>query len=260
MLRIRPAVRLACFQQPLRKALATATACGAEAVELDVLHELPLAEMSKTAIRQVRKLLEDHRLKVSALSFPTRRGYHIQENLDRRVEATKQALQLAADLGSQVVTNRIGVVPADTEAPDFVSLKQVLTDLGHFGQRVGAILAARSGGEDGAVLATLMQTLPAGCAAVDLDPGSLLMNGYSATESTSVLADFIVHMRVRDGLRDVSRGRGEETVFGSGAVDFNQLFAILEEHHYHGFFTVEREYSSYSTREIENTVKQLRSI
>ena len=95
-MRIRPAVRLACFGLPFRKALIRAAELGAEAVEIDARHELQLGEMSQTAIRQISKLLNDHGLHISALSFNTRRGYNVMADLDRRVAATRQAMLLAS--------------------------------------------------------------------------------------------------------------------------------------------------------------------
>jgi len=260
LLRIRPAVRLTCFGLPFRKALVRAAELGAEAVEIDARHEFKPGEMSQTAIRQINKLLYEQGLRISALSFNTRRGYNVIADLDRRVAATRQAMLLASNLGCNVVTNRIGVVPENQEDVSFTMLQQILIDLGEYGQRVGALLAARTGSEDGEVLAGMLATLPAGYGAVDLDPGSLVMNGYSATESTQSLASYVVHMRIRDGLRDIARGQGAATVFGAGAVDFDQLFAMLEEQHYAGYFTVDPTASSNAVGEVATALQRLQSI
>ena len=260
MLRIRPAVRLACFGLPFRKALIRAAELGAEAVEIDARRELQLGEMSQTAIRQINKLLDDQGLRISALSFNTRRGYNVMADLDRRVAATQQAMLLASNLGCNVITNRIGVVPEDQEDPSFTALQQILVDLGEYGQRVGTSLAARTGSEDGEVLAALLATLPVGYGAVDLDPGSLVMNGYSATESTQILAPYVVHMRIRDGLRDIARGQGAAAAFGAGAVDFDQLFALLEEQHFAGYFTIDPESSRNVVGEVAAALQRLHAI
>ena len=130
MLRIRPAVRLTCFGLPFRKALVRAAELGAEAVEIDARHEFKPGEMSQTAIRQINKLLDEQGLRISALSFNTRRGYNVIADLDRRVAATRQAMLLASNLGCNVVTNRIGVVPENQEDVSFTLLQQILIDLG----------------------------------------------------------------------------------------------------------------------------------
>ena len=196
MLQIRTAVRLACFQLPLKKALITAASMGAEAVEIDARTELDIRDLSDTAIRHINKLLEDQGLAVSALTFQTRRGYNIYTDLDRRVEATKRAMDLAYRLGAKVLVNRIGRVPDDNTDPNFQMLRDVLTDIGHHGQRVGVLLAARTGTEDGRILAGLLEQLPPGCGAVDFDPASLIINGYSSSEAARVLAPFIDHIQI----------------------------------------------------------------
>lgn len=260
MLRIRAAVRLACFNQPFKKALITAASIGAEAVEMDARTELDMRDLSDSAIRHISKLLEDQGLAVSALTFQTRRGYNVYADLDRRVDATKRAMQLAYRLGAKVVVNRFGRVPEESTHPDFGMLRDVLTDIGEYGQRVGVSLAGRTGAEAGATLAELLTQLPPGCGAVDFDPASLIMNGYSSSESMQTLAPFVAHMHIKDGMRDIATGRGEEVAFGSGVVDFDEIFGLLEQQQYSGYFTVDREFSMNSTLEIAETVEQLKRI
>ena len=95
MLHLRIGIVTASLRQPLRTALQTAARLGAAAVEIDARGELRPDELSETGRRQLRKLLDDLGLKVAAVAFPTRRGYDVADDLDRRVAATKQAMQMA---------------------------------------------------------------------------------------------------------------------------------------------------------------------
>src|SRR5687767_12822681 len=142
MLQIRIGIRLASLRLPFRKALLAAKELGAEAVEIDARTELRPEELSQTGVRQIRKLLDDLELKVSAVTFYTRRGYDVIEDLEPRLDATRRTLKLAYDLGTNVVVNQIGRVPAEADSPATSTLVQALTDLGRYGQRVGALLAA----------------------------------------------------------------------------------------------------------------------
>ena len=161
----------------------TAASIGAEAVEIDARSELDMRDLSDTAIRHISKLLQDQGLAVSALTFQTRRGYNVYADLDRRVEATKRTMDLAYRLGAKVVVNRLGRVPEDSSHPDFEMLRDILTNIGEHGQRVGVSLAGRTGTEDGRTMAQLLEQLPPGCGAVDFDPASLIMNGFSSSEA-----------------------------------------------------------------------------
>src|ERR1700752_4203259 len=96
------------LRQPLRQALGTAARLGADGVEIDARSELVPSQMSATGLRQFRKLLEDLNLQVSAVAFPTRRGYDEPDDLERRVLATQATMRFAYDLGCNVVVNRVG--------------------------------------------------------------------------------------------------------------------------------------------------------
>ena len=74
MLQIKLGIELASLRLPLKKGLLTARELGAEAVEIDARHELRPEDLSRTGVRQVRKMLDDLNLRVSAVSFRTRRG------------------------------------------------------------------------------------------------------------------------------------------------------------------------------------------
>ena len=185
VLTLKIAVRLACLRQSFRKALQTAATLGAEAVEIDARTEIRPAEMTQSAIRHLRKTIADFNLRVAAISFQTRHGYHVLENLDRRIEATRQAMQVAFQLGAPVVLNQVGQVPAETDDPQWEVLVQALTDLGRYGQHVGAFLAAGTGSESGPDLKRLIDALPEGSLVVNLDPGNLVINGFFSFRSST---------------------------------------------------------------------------
>src|SRR5947209_7363264 len=105
MLQIKLGIELASLKLPFKKALLTARELGAEAVEIDARRELRPEDLTQTAVRQLRKMLDDLNLRVSALSFRTRRGYDVTEELDARIDATKRAMRAAYDLGASVVVN-----------------------------------------------------------------------------------------------------------------------------------------------------------
>jgi sugar phosphate isomerase/epimerase len=248
------------LRQTFRQALQTASRVGATAVEIDVRRELPVAEMSQTAVRQVRKLLADAGLRVCAVGFPTRRGYNVAAELDRRVSATKQALDLAHALGTGIVVNQVGMIPEDDQQDEFALLVEVLTELGRHGQRVGARLAAATGAESGSQLARLLNALPEGCLAVDFDPGSLIVNGHSPLDAMDALGSHVIHVHATDGTRDLARGRGSEVELGRGSVDFPAVLGALEDHAYRGYLTVARDSAVEPVTEFGNAVEFLKRI
>lgn len=236
-------IELAGLGLPARQAIRAAADLGADAVEIDARGELAPRNMSETGLRQLRKILTDLRLRVASVSFRTRRGYDTPANLDARVEATKAAMRLAGQIGASTVVNHLGRLPAEDADLADSPLIEVLTDLAHYGNHVGAYLAAETGAESGQQLANLMTRLPDGTIGVDLDPGNLAAGGYSPTEAIEALKTRILHVHATDGFCDLATRRGEHVALGSGSTDFPLLLGKLGEYGYQGYFTI-RPYGS----------------
>ena len=269
MFTLKIGIQTASLRQPLKRALQTAAELGADAVEIDGRNELRPNELSQTGVRQFRKLLSDLNLKVCALGFLTRRGYDVVDDLDRRVAATKDAMRLAYQLGAAVVVNQIGQVPSAAVLEDEANaedrrrwrcLVEVLTDLGSFGQREGALLAAETGTEPGIDLARLLAALPPGATVATLDPGNLIVNSFSPLEAVRALGSSIAYVHIKDGVRDLARGRGLEVAVGRGSADFPELLGALEERGYRGYLTIERGESEDPVHEVGHAVQYLRNI
>jgi len=253
-------IQLKSLGQPLKKAIQTAAQIGANAVEIDLRNELKPQDLTRTASRHIRKLLDDLNLEVCAASFYTRRGYDVVDDLDRRVEATKLAMNAAYELGANVLINHVGRIPEDTECNAWKHLAQSLADIGSHGQRVGCFLAARTGTEDPQLLRKMIDSLPAGSLTVDFDPGSLIINGFSASDGISLLAPDVVHFHARDGVQDLAQGRGIEVQLGQGSTDLGLILGTLEEHQYRGYFTVQRDNSQNPVLEASQAIRYLKEI
>jgi len=253
-------IQLRSLQLPFARALEKARELGAWAVEIDARGEIQPQGLSQTGLRQVRKMLDDLELRVCAVGYRTRRGYHVADDLDRRVAATKAAMKFAHDLGANVVINQVGRVPDQSDSPEWQRLISVLTDLGNYGDRVGAFIAAETGSESGPDLARLLAAVPPGSTGVNLDPGNLVINGFSVAEAIEALGPSILHVHAKDGVRDLAQGRGVEVPLGRGTVDFPALLGALEELGYRGCFTVERERSDDPVFEVGQAVKYLTSL
>ena len=260
MLRMRIAVPLANLRMPWRRALEAAARLRAEAVEIDARGEICPHELSQSAVRQIRKLLEDYNLRVSAVAFFTRRGYNVLSDLDRRVQATRQAMEMAHKLGAATVVNHVGQVPEQREGPEWDLLVETLQDLAHHGQHIGVTLAARTGSESGESLAALITSLPEGAIGVDLDPGGLVQNGFSASEAARSLVRYVTVVHARDAVADRVRRRGAEAPLGDGSVDFPEILGILEQAGYRGYLTVQRESAAEPFQELRQDIDYLRRL
>ncbi len=253
-------IQLTSLRLPFKQALQVAQRLGAHAVEIDARKMLRPADLGQTGIRQLRKLLADHNLRVSALGFPTRHGYHVEENLTARVEATKQAMTFAYALGAPVVVNQIGRVPTDTDSSEWKLLVDILTELGKHGEHTGAVLAAETGTESGEDLARLLAALPTGTIGINLDPGNLIVNGFSPLDAVDALGNAILHVHAKDGVRDLAQGRGLEVPLGRGTADWPALIGALGNHEYRGDFTIERTTPEHPVNEVQQAMQFLKNM
>ena len=260
MLQIRIAVELASLRLPFKQGLLTARELGAQAVEIDARHELRPEALSHTGVRQVRKMLDDLNLRVAAVSFRTRRGYYVLDDLEARLEATRRALKLAYDLGTNVVVNQIGRVPPESDSAAMSTLLAALTDLGRYGQKVGATLAAETGTESGEELAKLIAHLPPGSIGVDFNPANLIISGHSPLASIRALAENVLHVHATDATRDLALGRGIEVALGQGSAEMPEILAVLEEHQYRGYITVSRHGADDPLAAVRQGVEFLRNL
>jgi len=257
----------------LRTALRRARNLGIMGVELDARHGLELEQMSQTGVRQIRKWFGDEGLVVAAVAFPTRSGYADADRLEARIAATKNALKLAYDLGAQVVTNHIGDIPPAanqaaaesgqgeaTALPQWNLLVEVLSDLGAWGQRVGATLCAEAGRSSPDDLLRVIAALPEGSLGCDLVTGSLLVHGHEPAAAVAALASHIRHVHLTDAVAGAFAGRGRATILGTGQVDLPGVLGALEERGYRGWMGLEPVDETDAPAELTDALEQLRSL
>ena len=221
----------------------TAARIGADAIEVNGRTEIKPRDMSRTAVRHLKKMLADYQLKISAVNFPTRAGYSSQELLEQKIDGTKAAMTMAYELGCNVVVNDIGPIPEDRESQAWQTLTEALSDIGNHGQRCGAWLAAKTSANsgDGTKLKELIDFLPTQSLLVDFDPASFVLAEQSATDAMGLLAEHVANFRARDAVRDFSLGRGVEVELGRGSIDWAALLGGLEQQNYAGHITVDRD-------------------
>ncbi len=256
MLKLKKAVNLESLRQPLKAAIATAAAIGADAIEINGRTQLRPAEMSRTAVRHFQKTLADFNLKVASVHFPTRRGYSVTESLEQRIDATKAAMTMAYELGCNVVVNQIGRVP-EVDTDDWNTMTQALSDIGNHSHRCGAKLAAQTGIDDGEKLKGLIDHLPIGSLSVDFDPAGFMFHNHNVSDAIKVLAEHVAHVRTRDAVEDLSQGKRIEVQLGRGSVDWAQLLGVLEEKNYAGYLTVQRDAESESVKQCAESLEYL---
>ncbi|GAB6167382.1 hypothetical protein JCM19992_33820 [Thermostilla marina] len=238
MLRIKTSVDLESTKLPLREAIDLAAKSGAEAVVFPLTPPLRPEEFGRTAVREVRKILEDRRLQVSAVRFPTRYGYDSPIRIEERIAGTKLAMEIAYQLGAGKVINRLGNIPPEDD-PARAILTEVLHDLARHAERAGAALLGETGQESGVDWKPILDELPEGAIGLDLNTAHLAVHGHDPAETVREVGHRIFHVHLTDASGTRGLGAKRQVPLGQGDLDPAEVLGLLEEHDYRGYFAVQ---------------------
>ena len=175
------------------------------------------------------------------------------------------------DLGTNIVTTHIGVIPADKNAERYKIMQAACFELARYADSLDAHFAIETGPETSDVLKAFLDDLGSTGVAVNLDPANLRMiTGDDPVKAVHTLKDYIVHTHAKDGnklldvnpeyvygvlhpipeeIRDMKIY--EEVPLGTGSVDFAAYLKALEEIGYTGFLTIEREVGETPEKDIK---------
>lgn len=222
-----------------------------------------------------RSLVADNGLVISALCGDLGGGgFTDPEKNVWKVEKSKRILDLAKELGTDVVTTHIGVVPEDENTDRFKIMQEACFELSRYADDIGAHFAIETGPEKSATLKNFLDSLGSTGVGVNLDPANLVMvTGDDPAGAVHNLKDYIVHTHAKDGKQnyyvdpDIIYGMVEshivtadsfiEVPLGEGSVNWDEYLKALEDIGYKGFLTIEREVGDDPEKDIRKAVEFL---
>jgi len=278
MFRFPIGVMLDSFRLPDREAIAAARAVGAAGVQMYcTAGEHAPENMTREKKRELLSLMGDAGLVFSAICGDLGRGFGHAELNPALIDRSKRIMELAKELGSDIVTTHIGVLPSDPAHPRYAVMQDACRTLSEFADSMGSHFALETGPEPATVLKRFLDSLGSRGVAVNLDPANLVMVvGDDPVDAVRLLKDYIVHTHAKDGVmvrrtnpeyiygvtptpKDV-RGATffRELPLGEGDVGFPSYLAALEEVGYRGFLTIEREAGDDPVKDIGQAAEFLR--
>lgn len=271
-------VMLDSFRKPPKEALLLAAASGADGIQLYATHgELAPESMDAAARRNFRSRVADAGLKISAVCGDLGCGFANAALNPELIRRSKLIMELAKELGTDIVTTHIGVVPADKKAERYAIMQDACGELARYANDLGSHFAVETGPERSEVLKEFLDGLGSKGVAVNFDPANLVMvAGERPETAVKNLGEYIVHTHAKDGrqifYRDpevifgikpddgIKQPPFEELPLGEGDVNFPQYLKALEATGYRGYLTVEREVGNDPCGDINKAVKYLRSV
>lgn len=259
MHRFRFAAATRCWRGPLTDTLRTIAGQGIAGVQFDLVGELPPNALTDTGRRDFLHLVRELGLNVCSAVVPLRQPLFVEHELDRRLETLQSAMRFAYQLRCPTVCFRCGRLPEDAESREGRLLREVLTDLAAKANHVGVALAITLSGDSPTRFAEWLNGIQTGPIGVDFDPAQFAMQGDSATAALRELYRLVLHVQLRDGVRDFTGG-GVETTVGQGSVDWIELLALLGEMDYAGWLTAIRTQGEDNAGDALHAVKAVRRL
>lgn len=265
-------VILESFRLERSEAIEKAARMGAKGIQMYATEGQNSPEnLTKSDRISLKHEVENHGLVFSALCGDLGKGFGDKDQNPVLIEKSKKIVELAKDLGTDIITTHIGVVPSDKNHDRYKIMQEACHELAQFADSMEAHFAIETGPEPAAVLKGFLGGLNSKGVAVNLDPANFKMvTGDDPVQAVYTLRDYIVHTHAKDGNRlkvgdpeliykvvhPVPQGFDdikffEEVPLGTGSVDFANYLKALEEIGYKGFLTIEREVGSTPEKDIK---------
>lgn len=267
------------FRTDIPTAVKKASAVGAQGIQVySTYGEMAPENLSTAKRKEFAALVADNGLQISALCGDLGGGGFTQKAMNKdKVSRSKEILNLAKELGTDVVTTHIGVVPDDTGNDRYKIMQEACRELAEYADTLDAHFAIETGPETSLVLKNFLDSLQSRGVAVNLDPANLVMvTGDDPVQAVYNLRDYIVHTHAKDGkqlfFKDpevvyglkkpviVTGSSFEEVPLGEGQVDWPNYLAALHDIGYKGFLTIEREVGNNPEQDIRNAVQFLKEL
>lgn len=265
------------FSKPFKEAIESIAALKLDGVQMYADTETVHAGMTAKDIKEVKKIIDGAGIKVSALCGDF--GCDMYYTRDRaQIDKEKRIMEIAKELGTDIVTTHIGVVPEDFDCKQYESMHAVCRELAEFADTMGGHFAVETGPEKAELLKKFLDNLGSRGVAVNLDPANLVMcAGDDPVNAVYTLKDYIVHTHAKDGkqlkkvdtrtlycpqyygLEQGDWGSIIEMPLGQGNVDWDNYLKALKEIGYNGYLTIERECGENPAADIEMAANFLRS-
>lgn len=276
------------FKLGVKDGLVKAKEVGADGVQIyAVSGEFDPANLSPAARREMKSYIESLGLEISALCGDLG-GHGFQDPKENRakVDKSKRIMELGMELGTNIVTTHIGIVPSDRNSQVYETMHNACVELSQFAHDMNGHFAIETGPETSAHLKEFIDGLGNKGVAVNFDPANMVMvTGDDPVQGVYNLKDYIVHTHAKDGIklghidpRDVYGDYGyevsldhdaiaamaetgaafREVPLGEGGVDWSAYLLALQEVGYAGYLTIEREVGTNPEGDISKAVQFLK--
>ena len=264
------------FRKDFKSSILEAKKIGANGVQIG--HKFLMGDSNyRIDVAEAKKILVDNGIEVSAICADIGCDMFYTKNREL-IDKEKKLLYISKELGTNIATTHIGVVPEDKNCSQYASMHEVCYELAEFAKSIDGHFAVETGPELSSLLKEFLDSLGSDGVAVNLDPANLVMcAGDDPVKAVYNLKDYIVHTHAKDGIRlipyDTRRIYApayfgleprdvacfKEVPLNEGGVTWDNYLSALREIGYKGYLTIERECGDTPSEDIAEAVRFLDS-
>jgi len=271
------------FKVGVKEGIKKAREVGASAIQLyAVSGEMDPDNLDQNGRKELAKFIKANDLEIAAVCGDLGgHGFERKEDNEWKIEKSKKIVDLTNDLGANIITTHIGVIPEDLNSKKAQIMAEACFELGSYAEKRDSYFAIETGPEKTSRLKKFLDSLGTKGMAVNYDPANLVMvTGEDPVKGVYNVKDYIVHTHAKDGkmiqqedpaviYNYFAEGGIEdlrlsdyfiETPLGEGDVDFPSYLDALEDIGFEGYFTIEREVGENPEADIKKAVKFLKGI
>ncbi len=187
-------------------------------------------------------------------------GFIADETWPVRKALMKQAGNLMAELGMNLLTSHIGFVPPSSE-PKYNTMVDRVCEIAEPLRAQGITLLMETGQETAPELLQFLNDLRCQNVKVNFDPANMILYGAGdPIDAIETLGRHIAHVHVKDAKLSTRPGEewGEEVPFGAGEVPPKLFLLALKRAGYTGALAIEREAGTQRLADVKTAIDALR--
>ena len=251
---------------PIREGIAKVAEMGMDGFQFFVSRgETATERMSAEDWDDLKRLVDEAGVEISALCGDTGKGFLDPKTNAEVVAKTRDYVDLAVKLETQIITTHIGHLPDDESDEAWEIGLETAATVGRYAEERGILLASETGPESPVALRRFIEKSGSSAIKANYDPANFIMAGpFDHIGGVEVLKDWIVHTHAKDGVCLMKAEAGYqkkalEVPLGEGSVAFKYYLKALDDIGYDGYLTIERETGDDRVGDVRNAVTFLRS-
>ena len=256
--------------------------CGAQGVQIYAWNELNPMEITAAELAKIKAVAVECGQEITALCAELGgHGVEIAADNEKKLAYLKRTVDIAGELGCNIITTHLGIVPEDTTCDTYKVMQEAYSEIGLYAKQRGAFVAVETGPEPVSRLCAFLDGCE-GSMAVNYDPANLVMvTNDDEVKGVTTAGKRIVHTHAKDGVCNYFAGCETvygifadggiealntvstyftETPLGQGNVRWLPYLTALKETGYRGYLTIEREVGKNAGADIRLAVQFLQEM